>query len=813
MLLKHFAVVATVAVAGTMASAETVTSSLGNTSQPETMFTQAFSAKGVQYWSDGQAPHSDADYSVSNLMGPAYVKDSTTNHLFVGKSCTIGHFSLYSYSPNTIEFAQDGLIMNPGCDMRERNQASQRYVIKGKVLVKGTSGNPSQICGTITDLIMKARPVYQFMGPFRSENANSVLRLRYYGSESKAGTCEVELHGDVSGYTGTIECQSPLTNRLALAGDATDFPGKVVMLKVANFEAATTTTVASVESQVPGGIVTVANGGQLTVGDLTLPGGKIDCTCDFRNVCTRMLTVTGTCTFSAPVTLDVFFTGYPQMDNLKERTTISLLRVPMAQAEVLDKVTVVTHNKAYRDTVPSYEIAVVDDGDYKAIQMTLFPVLKLLKGGADDEGWHTNATYWSAGRLPQEGDACWNTLDFCDVALAGNKFWTNEVAKTLHWLFAGGSLWWKSSLFQAKTVEFICTGNELSCYGGSSEKTKVYKERVFSSVQKLEADLIDINANNDTKNMMFRPYQDRFLWLQGSMVGKGTIKVRNRGASGTSNLNGGYFYPDGDNTGFTGVIQTGNFAEPVYPVTSRVATKVCFSRKENLGGPMPAFTYNALDLEGHNALMPFDFVTLDELTRGVYIGNNFIWFVIDAQSGLTVKEAMTFNGTIIKEGAGTLTLAQAAAQAVQFIGEGGNRGTTPKADADKHKIKVTDGGLEVTSRWAADGLAIAFSGNGKLVVKEGSTVDTALYDVKAGGSLTAEDGAIPLGFDVTPETAEGRAAFTATICTVPKGSNLSFTLAAKPYPGARLNVTRTENGDCETYTAEVFRAGLMLLVK
>lgn len=68
--------------------------------------------------------------------------------------------------------------------------------------------------------------------------------------------------------------------------------------------------------------------------------------------------------------------------------------------------------------------------------------------------------------MPQEGDACWNTLAFADVASASVRSWTNEVAKTLHWLFAGGELWWKSSLFQAKTIEFICSDNELSCYGG-----------------------------------------------------------------------------------------------------------------------------------------------------------------------------------------------------------------------------------------------------------------------------------------------------------------------------------------------------------
>lgn len=234
---------AAVVVAASAAMAATITTKQGNTSRWESMFTEATGSNtaspwfGNAYYSDGLAPHADADYS-GDLMGPAHTA-TASNHVFVGKSFTINHFSLYAHTPNTHEFAQDGLIMKAGCDMRERNQTSDTYIIRGNVLVKGTASSPSQICGTINSPTMTARPVYVFTnGTFRTENADSVLRLRFYNNVEQPGTCDVWLKGDTSGFTGMIQCQSTRTNHLVFAAaDAMTFPGKVRMLYPACVEA------------------------------------------------------------------------------------------------------------------------------------------------------------------------------------------------------------------------------------------------------------------------------------------------------------------------------------------------------------------------------------------------------------------------------------------------------------------------------------------------------------------------------------------------------------------------------------------------
>ena len=807
---------AAVAVAASASMAATITTLQGNTSKWETMFTEAKDGNGKAYYSDGLAPHADADYS-GDLMAPAHTT-TASNHVFVGKSFTINHFSLYAHTPNTYQFAQDGLIMKAGSDMRERNQANFTYIIRGNVLVKGTASNPSQICGTITDAKSTVRPVYVFTnGTFRTENADSVLRLRFYNKVEQPGTCDVWLKGDTSGFTGTIQCQSPRTNHLVFAAaDAMTFPGKVRMLYPACVEAQQSVTMGAIttDSNVDG-LITVGAGKTLTVGKLDMQGGgTIDVTCDFRDLQDNMIKVTGTASITAPVALHVFMTGFNSIMNTANKNKIGLVRVPKASAAALAQITADAYNKANRFTYPIYTFTTEEDGDDMVLFLNLTPVNKDLKSkNNDDVGWRTNTAYWSAGRLPQANDVCWVpslSSDFADEnSTKANisypatwNYWTNDVAKTLHWVFDGCSLAWRSAVFEAATMEFICNGKELSCYGGGYTG-KVFGDKTFKKIEEIRvSDGIYINANNSTSAYMsFRPYQDVFFWLNANISGDGVMQFRQRGAFHL----GGYTYLSGDNSNFTGEMWTSDFAAPDAGYdTSGSAAKIAFSDIKNLGGERKSFDAVALKLIGHNGLYPLCDVTLDTLTRGIaFRGTTYL--LMDADTTLTVKQAMTIRGKVIMEGKGKLVLASAEAQKLGFFDENVVRGDTPFEGYNV--FDVTNGYLKVTSKWAADGFALTFKKNGKLLVGPNQTADKAYYNVKGTTASDAADGKIPLAFE-TPTDAV--ASYESVVAT--SKARLDFSVVERPKGYSVAISESTYNGNY-VYTATVERKGVMIILK
>lgn len=810
------------ALATSAAMAATITTKQGNTSRWESMFTEAIGSNkdsgwyGKAYYSDGLAPHADADYS-GDLMSPAYKDGSTTNHLFVGKSFTIKHFSLYAHTPNTIEFAQDGLIMSAGCDMRERNQTSDTYIIRGNVLVKGTASSPSQLCGTINSPTMTVRPVYVFTnGMFRTENADSVLRLRFYNNSSQPGTCDVWLKGDTSGFTGMIQCQSTRTNHLVFAAaDAMTFPGKVRMLYPACVEAQQSVTMGEITSDSNvDGLITVGAGKTLTVGNLDIQGGgTIDVTCDFRDLQDDMIKVTGTASIAKPVALHVFMTGFNSITSTANKNKIGLVRVPKASAAALAQITADAYNKANRFTYPIYTFTVEEDGDDMVLFLNLTPVNKdLTSKNNDDVGWRTNTAYWSAGRLPQANDVCWVpslSTDFADENSTKEKisypetwnYWTNDVAKTLHWVFDGCSLAWRSRVFEAATMEFICSGKELACYGGGYEG-KVFG-KTFKKIEEIRVPGgIYVNANNASTCISFRPYQDVFLWLNANISGDGAMQFRQRGATHL----GGYTYLSGDNSNFTGEMWTSDFAAPDAGYdTSGSAAKIAFSDIKNLGGERKSFDAVALKLVGHNALYPLCDVTLDTLTRGIAF-RGMTYILMDADTTLTVKQAMTIRGKVIMEGKGKLVLASAEAQKLGFFDENIARGDTPFEDYNL--FDVTNGYLKVTSKWAADGFALTFKKNGKLLVGLNQTADTAYYNVKGTTASDASDGKIPVAF----ESPLGDEQSYETVVATSK-SQLTFNVVEKPhFYGVKIDESTDANGNY-VYTATVSKKGVLIFVR
>lgn len=133
-----------------------------------------------------------------------------------------------------------------------------------------------------------------------------------------------------------------------------------------------------------------------------------------------------------------------------------------------------------------------------------------------------------------------------------------------------------------------------------------------------------------------------------------------------------YAYPNnavtnrltGSNTGFTGAIDvttTGfsyEYATGAYGYrdeSKRNWMTLWIDSEENLGAAPAAFTYNQLRLRNGGPLFVAADVTIDDANRGIFVEGAGV-MAVAAGKTLTVKVPLTVDGTLVKQGAGTLAL-------------------------------------------------------------------------------------------------------------------------------------------------------------
>lgn len=807
--MKKLMVVAIAALAFADAQAETyqtVTSSMGNTSSAETMFTSGWSADGKkQYWSDELPPHPDADYTANNLMGPAY-SGSSSNHVFNGHSCTIGHFSLYSYAPDQITFANEGLILKADCDMRDRHQSKNSYIINGKVCVSGTNKNPSRIRKTSANAGDERRVTYFFTGAFSSQDSTSRLVLPEYGG--KAGLLDLQLAGDVSGYAGMIDVNPTAgTNYLSFVGANQTFPGTVKLTSASELHiSGSATSLGKLETVVAGSVLDLARTNDLTVTTGTLTGGL--------TVNTRYssdLYRCGSLTFtnlemgeSASLTVNVTpdIRSFYGMTNANAGTTFTFLTVPAA----VDTAKLSVNLGAFafagdHSTLPWLELVEAVENGVRTYSVRQRKVAMLTKanGRSSSVSVLDDDSCWSDGLAPHD-DSVYFTRDFSFGIIPENKALLMPTFD-FHFCYTVNMY---TTNFTAKTITFCPVGHELCGYG-SGQTMEVAPGVTFKMVQRVTADAFYAPYASG-KAFVIRAYEDRFLQFVGELSGGGNFVVKTRGYASTydKNTHGGYVFFDGPNTNFTGTIETDKYQSfhTDRPLASPEGTKLVISRKENLGGPRSSFTYDAMRLQEYCSLYPIADVTLDDTTRGIALGNQS-YFIVPKNVTLTIREAVTINGRTQKEGEGTLVLAAAEGQKLAF---GSTREEMPTAD--KNVFNVTNGFLKVTSKFAADGFALTFMGTGKLLVGPGQTADTAYCNVKGTTASDASDGKIPVSFESPAGDEQGYETVVAT-----SKDRLTFNVVQKPQLYAvKIGESQDTNGNY-VYTATVAKTGTLIFFR
>ena len=364
------------------------------------------------------------------------------------------------------------------------------------------------------------------------------------------------------------------------------------------------------------------------------------------------------------------------------------------------------------------------DGDDKVLVASCRPVSMLVRAPPSKANFFTNAAYkdyWSDGELPQSGR---------DYYIGGFGAITWELSAVN---FAGESLTFENQQFYLTSASISAADMVINGLGS----TTLYKNDSTWS-----GGLAVLSGG-----MYVRVYQGNYLYLRSTLSGSGPITISGTTTSSVSDPCGlvEFF---GTNTAYSGRIKistpisAASGSKPATPNVERnLITKCCVSDGRNFGGPFTADAnwYNSVIFENFSRLVCRKSLTVDEPTRGFFINFAAIFYV-PADATLTLNNPVTYNGELIKTGAGVLALGGRAL----FT----NGAAESEPQATSNVLSVTEGSLKPLSPAATDGLDIRFSGYAGLILP--ATSATGLYSVRQGSAISADtaSGKIPVSVDV-----------------------------------------------------------------
>ena len=180
------------------------------------------------------------------------------------------------------------------------------------------------------------------------------------------------------------------------------------------------------------------------------------------------------------------------------------------------------------------------------------------------------------------------------------------------------------------------------------------------------------------------------------------------------------------------------------------------SDSRNWGGAFKdeANAYRAITLKDVPYVSVQGNVSFSESDRGVLVQSG-VRFNVTSGKTLAFGNQITYAGVLEKNGAGTLELAGTA----RFLD--GQADTAPVAGTNE--VKILSGALKISSKTAADGLAISFAEGTRLIIP--SDTEAGYYNVKwdAPLSIEASDGKLPVEIESVGVGGDGNV--TVPVCT------------------------------------------------
>ena len=208
--------------------------------------------------------------------------------------------------------------------------------------------------------------------------------------------------------------------------------------------------------------------------------------------------------------------------------------------------------------------------------------------------------------------------------------------------------------------------------------------------------------------------------------------------------------------------------------------KFVITDPRNLGGSFTNFVYNALQLECFAQLWPRATMTLDDASRGIYVNGTGRFLVSNVT--FTVKERITYNGELVKEGPGRLRLGGSLDPLFSASGA-----TAPTAG--KNKLTIMGGELEPLNACVFNGVAVTFSNDTAVAlnVANGTTAGVGKYGMLNlnGGSISVPEGAVRIVIENAGASAKPPSAdYLLPLCTVADAETAEALKAKFALPGA-----------------------------
>ena len=604
-------------------------------------------------WSETVADPSTRDYLVNNsrifytTSGETINAHSLTFGEVGGSACTF--FSYYSAT-----FNNEGVIFANG----EAYLRASDVNLSGKTTFTSPESAPFRFHGTYY------RPKgYTFKGDVHSASGNGILTY----SQGTNGFF-VAFQGDTSDYLGSVVITSqydrtgaPWGAELRLSGSASYFGGSITVRDGATFKPQIATSVGSLTLD-EGASLSLTAGNTLTVRTaLAVNGGPVS------------VTLSG-----APTT------------TVGEHTRYALIAMP-ANSPCTETDFDLPNAGSDRYTAPHLYMETV--GDVKTLYAAYYPIVTITKKNNGSNGNTatgsavTNGTYWSDGE-PVHGLAHYQVSRLNSTTDLMTPYAPGETM-----VFPGVSLQMGgNTILNIRSSAYTISNLWLSC---GSSGTSMY------SLNNEETTLRGNFSVNGT--VSFAQRLSGLLQMAGPMTGtEGSLLLICGAAAGTSQCRG-IVMLDGDNSGYLGKI-TVSIDYPKNVAFGSQFMSLRVSDAASLGGPRSEFTYDALKIEHAGRLEAYGSFTMEEPTRGVFVSGQGRFFVRSGET-LTLKEQLTANGRVYKEGLGTLAIGGP----LQFLDSVGALTDAAPADATNRTFFVTAGTLKPIGARSLDGLDVVFS--------------------------------------------------------------------------------------------------------
>ena len=632
-------------------------------------------------WSDDRFPHADAMYfnAAGFILSPTTDGSTTyeaegdanrTNMVFYGKRLVLANgkqFAPCGYGNSEhapITTGEEGLFSAGGKGII--NWSGNKACIKGPFTILNDEGVPFYVYSHPAENVHQ--DVY-FYGDWRSRDVSRVVFTRNPVATSGVGSIHFHVTGEFDDFSGivTVETNCELTV-------SSGIPNGTLQLGFEGYTGKETSGLAPFESGLNGKLKTAgqmgedllfkrifSNGGTLsvpatnrwTVQTLDLNRGEIDIELGDASSLPR-LAVTDSLNFvDKPVRL--VLAGEVDLSVHQEWTVLSAPSGSILEGD-------------FEISGVGLECRVVDDGQNARVMALSRRIVKSAAPVNYANGNNPYPTHFDSDKdsngviLWEDGLAPMNSnIDYVLSHSGGFPCNDNALAP-----FRGHSLTLAENivLSSGNNTPYACglhvpdlrieNGVKMLIWSGSNRQGE---QRYNKTTFRLQGAI----TVGEGAVANFNPYGDKFLRIESLLYGTGTIKLTTIDTVATDSAKA-HHELTALNTSFKGRIHLthpGLTKTDLVTPTKTICNRLYVADGRNLGGALDRFCYDAFRIDQLSVVFPTETaVAFDQANRGVYV-QGCGRFDIPERHGIALKNPLTLNGELEKEGDGTLVLAGA----------------------------------------------------------------------------------------------------------------------------------------------------------